>query len=171
MRHATRRGAHSAHASELSLSLSLSLSPLSLSHARSAQVPLEKRFAFYDQVHTTGMDIKQTSTAVAVVTVGKDMSFRDYAQGSFRMRGIGKGQTLHVVLIPEVAKVIEQELSLVPGLFQCVAMRSGIEMRLRLLARDERMDRLTRTCINSPLPPSFPSSLQVRQECSDGRPR
>ena len=38
-------------------------------------VPLERRFAFYDQCHTTGMDIKQTSTAVAVVTVGKGEFF------------------------------------------------------------------------------------------------
>lgn len=40
----------------------------------------ERRFSFYDQVHTTGMDIKQHYTAVAVVTLGKDMTFRDYAQ-------------------------------------------------------------------------------------------
>ena len=39
-----------------------------------------RRFTFYDQIHTTGMDIKQTPNACAVVTVGKDMTFRDYAQ-------------------------------------------------------------------------------------------
>ena len=60
------------------------------------------RFSFYDQVHTTGMDIKQTPNAHAVVTVGKDMTFRDYAQGAFRMRGIGAGQKIHLCIIPEV---------------------------------------------------------------------
>ena len=35
------------------------------------------------------------------VTIGKDMVFRDYAQGAFRMRGIGKGQKIHLYLIPE----------------------------------------------------------------------
>lgn len=43
-----------------------------------------------------GMDIKQGLSAVAAVTLGKDMTFRDYAQGAFRMRGIGKGQKVQV---------------------------------------------------------------------------
>lgn len=37
---------------------------------------------------------KQAPTAAAVVTIGKDMTFRDYAQGAFRMRGIGVGQRI-----------------------------------------------------------------------------
>eukprot|EP00463_Aulacantha_scolymantha_P003669 TRINITY_DN4548_c0_g1_i1.p4 TRINITY_DN4548_c0_g1~~TRINITY_DN4548_c0_g1_i1.p4 ORF type:complete len:51 (+),score=9.61 TRINITY_DN4548_c0_g1_i1:646-798(+) len=48
------------------------------------------------------MDIKQVLNAKAVITLGKDMNFRDYAQGAFRMRGIGKGQTLELFIIPEV---------------------------------------------------------------------
>lgn len=40
------------------------------------------------------MDIKQAPNAVAVLTLGKDMTFRDYAQGAFRMRGIGNGQLI-----------------------------------------------------------------------------
>ena len=43
-----------------------------------------------------GMDIKQGLSVVAAVTLGKDMTFRDYAQGAFRMRGIGKGQKVQV---------------------------------------------------------------------------
>lgn len=34
-------------------------------------VPLSKRFTFYDQIHTVGMDIKQTLDATAAVTLGK----------------------------------------------------------------------------------------------------
>ena len=45
-------------------------------------VPLERRFAFYDQIHTTGMDIKHVLDAKAILTLGKDMTFRDYAQGA-----------------------------------------------------------------------------------------
>ena len=41
-----------------------------------------KRFTFYDQVHTTGMDIKQQISACACLTIGKDMTFRDYAHKS-----------------------------------------------------------------------------------------
>ena len=70
----------------------------------------EKRFAFYDQVHTTGMDIRHVLDAKAVLTLGKDMTFRDYAQGAFRMRGINKGQKIHLFIIPEVAELIKREL-------------------------------------------------------------
>ena len=78
-------------------------------------VSLDKRFTFYDQVHTTGMDIKQTPNAKAMLTIGKDMSFRDYAQGAFRMRGIGKGQTIELVVTPEVANKIEEDLKPLAG--------------------------------------------------------
>ena len=70
----------------------------------------ESYFTFYDQVHTTGMDIKQAPTAHAIVTVGKDMTFRDYAQGCYRMRGIGQGQTIELYIIPEVNKRIQTDL-------------------------------------------------------------
>ena len=83
-----------------------------------AAVPLEQcglgvaqRFSFYDQVHTTGMDIQQALNACAVLTLGKDMTFREYAQGAFRMRGIGSGQTIRVFMIPEVQQLIETHVS------------------------------------------------------------
>ena len=46
------------------------------------------------------MDIKQAPNARCVITIGKDMTFRDYAQGAFRMRGIGKGQTVEHSTFP-----------------------------------------------------------------------
>jgi hypothetical protein len=73
-------------------------------------VSLERRFAFYDQIHTTGMDIKHVVNATAVITLGKDMVFRDYVQGAYRMRGIGAGQKVHVFVIPEVKELISREL-------------------------------------------------------------
>ena len=73
-------------------------------------VSLEKRFAFYDQIHTTGMDIKHVVNATAVITLGKDMVFRDYVQGAYRMRGIGVGQKIHVFIIPEVSQLMQREL-------------------------------------------------------------
>eukprot|EP00808_Paulinella_micropora_P012642 g44173.t1 len=66
-------------------------------------------FVFFDQVHTTGMDIKMPIDALAAVTVGKGMTLRDHAQGCYRMRGFGKGQTLHVFLMPEVKKLVQVE--------------------------------------------------------------
>lgn len=65
-------------------------------------IPVSRRFVFFDQVHTTGTDVKQSASASAVMTLGKDLTFRDYAQGAYRMRGIGNGQKLCLYLIPEV---------------------------------------------------------------------
>jgi Ca2+-binding EF-hand superfamily protein len=79
-------------------------------------IPLDKKFSFYDQVHTTGMDINQTISARAALTLGKDMTFRDYAQGSFRMRGIGKGQTISLIIVPEIRQLICCNLALSHGL-------------------------------------------------------
>lgn len=72
--------------------------------------PAFGRFTFFDQIHTTGIDIKQSPTARAVITIGKDMVFRDYAQGAYRMRGIGKGQCIHLYLVPEVISLVSQTL-------------------------------------------------------------
>lgn len=74
-----------------------------------AGIPPDRRFSFYDQIHTTGMDIHQCIDARAALTLGKDMTFRDYAQGAFRMRGIGKGQTIELFIIPEVIRLIDDE--------------------------------------------------------------
>jgi hypothetical protein len=70
-----------------------------------------ERFTFYDQVHTTGMDIKHTVDACAALTLGKDMVFRDYAQGAFRMRGIGKGQTICLLIVPEIEDRIRTQVN------------------------------------------------------------
>lgn len=58
------------------------------------------------------MDIKQAVDANAALTLGKDMTFRDYAQGAFRMRGIGKGQTITLIIVPEIADLIAKQVSI-----------------------------------------------------------
>ena len=72
-------------------------------------MPKERRFTFYDQVHTTGTDIPQTATASAVLTLSADLVFRDYAQAAYRMRGIGKGQRIVLFAIPEVQQLLDAE--------------------------------------------------------------
>ena len=34
------------------------------------------------------------------------MTLRDYSQGCYRMRGVGRGQTLHLLLVEEVMQVV-----------------------------------------------------------------
>jgi hypothetical protein len=74
-------------------------------------LPPSRRFSFYDQVHTTGIDIEQPAAAAAALTLGKDMTFRDYAQGAFRMRGIGRGQRIEVLITPEVHQLINDAVA------------------------------------------------------------
>ncbi|KAJ9441712.1 putative nucleoredoxin 1-2 [Diplonema papillatum] len=75
-------------------------------------IPKLKRFTFYDQVHTTGLDVSHAPNAQAALTLGKDMTFRDFAQGAYRMRGIGTGQTVDLIIIPEVYDLMSRELVL-----------------------------------------------------------
>jgi hypothetical protein len=70
-------------------------------------IPPHRRFSFYDQIHTTGMDIVQCIDARAALTLGKDMTFRDYAQGAYRMRGIETGQSIELFVIPEVLRLVD----------------------------------------------------------------
>ena len=72
------------------------------SYHPSCYLVITRRSSFFDQVHTTGMDIPQAANARAVLTLSADLTFRDYAQAAYRMRGIGKGQTLLLFVIPEV---------------------------------------------------------------------
>ncbi|KAG5189405.1 hypothetical protein JKP88DRAFT_301998, partial [Tribonema minus] len=95
------------------------------------------RFTFYDQVHTTGMDIKQALSCTAAVTLGKDMTFRDYAQGSFRMRGIGKGQRVQVFIIPEVHQLMTDEVA--AGLGTTPAARAATLSSLPLAERHHQL--------------------------------
>jgi hypothetical protein len=71
-----------------------------------------KLFAIYDQIHTTGTDLPFLSTfnARAVQTLGKDMVWRDYVQGAWRMRRLGRGHTIHLLIIPEVYESIQRDL-------------------------------------------------------------
>ena len=57
-----------------------------------------------DQVHTTGTDISQAVSSRAALTLGKDMTFRDLAQGAYRMRGIGQGQTVELLVPPAILR-------------------------------------------------------------------
>eukprot|EP01060_Flectonema_neradi_P013755 TRINITY_DN2047_c2_g1_i1.p1 TRINITY_DN2047_c2_g1~~TRINITY_DN2047_c2_g1_i1.p1 ORF type:complete len:4005 (+),score=760.52 TRINITY_DN2047_c2_g1_i1:105-12119(+) len=71
-----------------------------------------QRFTFYDHIHTTGMDIKQSIVCTAFLTISPSMVFRDYAQGSYRMRGLGKGQTLEILVPPESKDVCNEHVPL-----------------------------------------------------------
>ena len=56
------------------------------------------------------MDIAHCVNALAALTLGKDMTFRDYAQGAYRMRGVGKGQRIELLITPEIRTLAYTQL-------------------------------------------------------------
>lgn len=64
-----------------------------------SKIPPERRFTYYDQIHTTGTDIKQASLAKAYMTIGRNISTRDIFQSAMRLRELGAGQKL-TLLVP-----------------------------------------------------------------------
>lgn len=72
----------------------------------SCGVSAEHRFTFFDHVHTTGTDVPQPPNARCALTLSKDLTFRDLAQGAYRMRGIGVGQTVHLLMPPGVRQLV-----------------------------------------------------------------
>jgi hypothetical protein len=80
-------------------------------------VPLEEcglspsqRFTFYDQVRSTGAHVDQPPDGTAVVLLGKDMGFRDYAQACWRMRRVGRGQTVVALLVDEIVTLVRASM-------------------------------------------------------------
>ena len=73
-------------------------------------VSKEKIFVFFDQIHTTGMDVKMGLHARAAITLSHQMTHRDFSQGAYRMRGIGKGQTLTILVTPEAKRMVRRTL-------------------------------------------------------------
>ena len=77
------------------------------------------------------------------------MTFRDYAQGAYRMRGIATGQRLNVLVVKEVEQVIERELNALPesDALQALGSRddsddsddSDSDQRRQRLAVDQRV--------------------------------
>ena len=80
--------------------------PLSQSGLRKTE-----HVAFYDQIHTTGMDIKHELRCCAADYFARN-TFRDYAQAAFRMRGIGQGQTIDLLITPRYTSALEKSWSL-----------------------------------------------------------
>ncbi|CAE7712147.1 unnamed protein product [Symbiodinium sp. CCMP2592] len=89
----------------------------------------DQRFSFYDHVHTTGMDVKQPLLCTAALTLSKDMTLRDYAQGAYRMRGIGRGQRIDLLVTPEVSALMNKSLSRVAQLSEEARSRSLADLK------------------------------------------
>ena len=65
-----------------------------------------ERFTFYDQLHTTGSDIRQALAAIAIVTIGRHTLLRDILQSVWRLRGLDKSQKVQFAMDQEVKELI-----------------------------------------------------------------
>eukprot|EP00930_Biecheleria_cincta_P042954 TRINITY_DN29551_c0_g1_i1.p1 TRINITY_DN29551_c0_g1~~TRINITY_DN29551_c0_g1_i1.p1 ORF type:complete len:4122 (-),score=701.34 TRINITY_DN29551_c0_g1_i1:256-12621(-) len=99
----------------------------------------EQRFTFYDHVHTTGMDVKQPLLSTACLTLSKDMTFRDYSQGAYRMRGIGRGQQIELLVIPEVLALMHKSLSKAEGITENARATSMAALKKKPEAWKQRL--------------------------------
>lgn len=58
------------------------------------ETDLTHTLTLYDQIHTTGTDIRQAKAAKAVVTIGENTFIRDVFQAVWRMRQLHRNQTV-----------------------------------------------------------------------------
>lgn len=75
----------------------------------------EERITLYDQKHTTGSDIKQAFSAVALVTIGPHTTLRGLLQSARRMRGLDAGQKVEFLVDEEVKEIIASTLEKITG--------------------------------------------------------
>ncbi len=69
-------------------------------------------FTFYDKSHTRGAHVGQTVTAHALVTFGRQINKNAFYQAVRRMRKLGRGQTLDIIVDDELAEEFGRDLTL-----------------------------------------------------------
>ncbi len=75
-------------------------------------IPPEQCFTYYDQRHCTGTDIVQSTTALAWVTLNKNILLRDLLQGPWRMRGLDRAQTIMILMPKEMDSIVRNTLNI-----------------------------------------------------------
>lgn len=93
-----------------------------------------QRFTIYDQKRCTGANIAQDPEAEAFVTLNKTQTFRDLAQGVWRMRGIEKGQQVHLVVTDEIRTIMGMALDKDPTTLDAIDL---IDYTLRTQAQQQ----------------------------------
>ena len=137
-----------------------------------------QRFTFFDQVHTTGIDIPHATQATAAVTLGKDISLRDYVQGAWRMRRLGLGQRITLLMIPEIslsvhnvsntgamARDVLTWLASNTVHFEQLQQCKLLQQDMQALWRERGMQHLLRPLQAKGAAASTPGSAVVEEEC------
>lgn len=61
----------------------------------------DERFTYYDQIHTTGVDLKQPQQSNGLCLV--DEKTKEFFQGAYRMRGLAEQQTIEIITPTKMA--------------------------------------------------------------------
>jgi hypothetical protein len=87
--------------------------PFAFQRNNSSPLPLamcsveqSKWFVYFDHIHTTGTDIKLPRSTVGLVTLSSGTVLRDYVQACWRLRQLGHGQKVRVLLVPEIVRLV-----------------------------------------------------------------
>lgn len=75
----------------------------------------DQRLVLARQCFTTGFDMPYALSARAVMPINKTITFMEFAQTYWRMRGVGKGQTITFLVPRDVAILIRSTLHLASG--------------------------------------------------------
>lgn len=98
------------------------------------QIDPANRFTLFDQKRCTGANILQDPEAEAYVTLNKTQSFRDLAQGAWRMRGIEKAQQVHLVVTDEIRLIMASAINKDPAKIDAIDL---IDHTLRVQAQQQ----------------------------------
>lgn len=113
--------------------------------------PIENRFIIFDQFHCTGVDLKQHSNAIGLLTIGAKTILRDFLQAVMRMRDLSKGQRVFIfvenqALISFKGHLKKMEsLTLADLVEYCLYMQNqkrGIELQTAIIQKFEAVDKL-----------------------------
>ncbi len=76
----------------------------------SCSVPKTNWFVYFDHIHTTGTDIRLPRSSFGIVTISGDTILRDYQQACWRLRQLGEGQQIRLLLAPQICRLVVNEV-------------------------------------------------------------
>lgn len=76
----------------------------------SCSVPKTNWFVYFDHIHTTGTDIRLPRSSFGIVTISGDTILRDYVQACWRLRQLGEGQQIRLLLAPQICRLVVNEV-------------------------------------------------------------
>lgn len=105
-----------------------------------------ERFTYYDQRHTTGIDLKQDQAALGELYIDANTKIRDVCQSALRLRQFAGNQKLSIALPSSLATAIEPKTSI--GITDIISFTHRNQQKIlseaHLLAAFDKMENTIR---------------------------